>query len=137
MLQELFARLGWPETIVSDNGTPFTSKEFENFCKLLSINHLKSAPNHLRPNELVERFIDVFKRTIKKTNGIEAENEELQEFLSIYRITPNTYANMSPAELIFARKIQSVFDKLTPSKKGNKKKNYTSKTYSSWEKIIS
>ena len=98
VLQELTARIWLPETIVSDNGTSFTSKEFENFCKLLSMNHLKSAPYHPRSNGLVERFIVVFKRAIKKANGIEAENEELQEFLSIYRITanPNTNANMSP-----------------------------------------
>ena len=75
VLQELFARIGLPETIVSDNGTPFTSKEFENFCKLLSINHLKSAPYHPRLNGLMERFIDAFKRAIKKANEIEAENE--------------------------------------------------------------
>ena len=107
VLQELFARFGLLETIVSDNGIPFASKEFENFCKLPSIIHLKSAPNHPRSNGLVERFIDVFKIPIKKANGIEAENEELQEFLSIYRITPNpnTNANMSPAELMFSRKI--------------------------------
>ena len=125
VLQELFVRFGLPEIIVSDNGTPFTSKEFENFCKLLSINHLKSAPYHPRSNGLVERFINVFKRAIKKANGIETENEKIQEFLSIYRITPNpnTNANMSPAELIFARKIRSIFDKLIPSKKGNKEKN--------------
>ena len=95
VLQELFARFGLPETIVSDNGTSFTSKEWENFGRLLSINHLKSAPYHLRSNGLVERFIDIFKRAIKKANRIETENEELQEFLSIYRITtnPNTNAN--------------------------------------------
>ena len=128
VLVELFARFGLPETIVSDNGTSFTSKEVENFCKLLSINHLKSAPYHPRLNGLVERFLDVSKRAIKKANGIEAENEELQEFLSIYRITPypNANANMSPAELMFAGKIRSIFDKLISSKKGNKKKINTS-----------
>ena len=42
---------------------------------------------------------------------------------------------MSPAELMFARKIQSVFDKLILSKKGNKKKINTSKSYSPGEKI--
>ena len=106
MLQEQFARFELPETIVSDNDTPFTSREFENFCKLLLINHLNLAPYHPRLNGLVERFIDVFKRAIKKANGIKTENGELQEFLSIYQITPNpnTNANMSPAELIFARK---------------------------------
>ena len=139
VLQELFARFGLPETIVYDNGTPFTSKEFENFCKLFSINHLKSAPYYPRWNWLVERFIDVFKRAIKKVNGIETENKELQEFLSIYRITPNpnTNANMSPAELIFVRKIRSVFDKLIPSKKGNKKKNDIIMTFRWGEKFIS
>ena len=117
MLQELFARFGLPETIVSD--TPFISKEFENFCKLLLKNNLKSAPYHPRSNGLVERFIDVFKRAIKKANGIKIKNEELQEFLSIYRIipNPNTNTNISPAELMFAWKIRSVFDKLILSKK--------------------
>ena len=39
---------------------------------------------------------------IKKAKGIEAENDELQKFLSIYRITPNVNASKSkaPAELI-------------------------------------
>ena len=46
VLQELFARFGLPETIVSDNDRPFTSKEFEHFFELLSINHLQSAPYH-------------------------------------------------------------------------------------------
>ena len=82
VLPELFARFGLPETIVSDNGTPFT--EFENFCELLLINHLKLERYHPRSNRLVEKFIDVFKRAIKKANRIEAENKELKEFLSIY-----------------------------------------------------
>ena len=71
----------------------------------------------------MERLIDGFKRAIKKANGIKAENEELQEFPSLYRISPNTNtnANMSLAELMFAWKIRSVFYKVIPSKKGNKK----------------
>ena len=44
---------------------------------MLLINHLKSVLYHPRSNGLVERFIDVLKREIKKANGIEAENEEL------------------------------------------------------------
>ena len=31
-LRHTFALLGLPRTIVSDNGTPFTSEVFENFC---------------------------------------------------------------------------------------------------------
>ena len=124
LLKELFARFGLPETIESDNDTPFTSEEFENFSKLLSIKRIKSAPYHTRSNELLERFIDVFKRSTKKPNGIETENEKLQEFLSIYPKTPNpdTNAIMSPAELMFTRKIRSIFDELIPLKKEIRKK---------------
>ena len=65
------------------------------------------APYHPKSNGLVEKFIGVFLRAIKKANGVKAENEELQEFLSIYRITPNpnTNTNMFPAKLMFARKM--------------------------------
>ena len=99
----------------------------------------KSEPYHQRSNGRMERCSVVFKRAIKKANGIEAENKELQEFLSIYRITPNpiTNANMSPAELMFARQIRSIFDELILSKEGNKKKKITSnKTYSPGEKYF-
>ena len=67
---------------------------------------------------MVERFVDVFKRTIKQ-GGIETMNKELQKFLSIYCITPNINVNsgMALAKLQFARKICSVFERLRPTEK--------------------
>ena len=43
-------------------------------------------------------------------------DKALQQFLQVYRITPNpnTPRAVSPAETMFARKIRSVFDKLLP-----------------------
>ena len=46
---------------------------------------------------MVERFVDVFKRAVKKVNGIETLNKELQKFLFIYRITPNVNASSGKA----------------------------------------
>ena len=43
-LREIFAMLGDPEQIVSDHGTPFTSREFSEFCNQLEIRHIRSAP---------------------------------------------------------------------------------------------
>lgn len=31
-LEEVFSRLGYPEEIISDNGPPFQSEEFDNWC---------------------------------------------------------------------------------------------------------
>lgn len=43
----------------------------------------------------------------------------LQQFLSVYRVTPNPYtpASRSAAELMFAKKVIYVFARLIPGKK--------------------
>ncbi|XP_052833810.1 uncharacterized protein K02A2.6-like [Octopus bimaculoides] len=43
-LKELFARYGVPDTIVSDNGTQFTAKEIERFCKSVQMKHVLTPP---------------------------------------------------------------------------------------------
>lgn len=40
VLESLFARYGFPRTVVSDNGSAFTSLEFQNFLKLYAIKHI-------------------------------------------------------------------------------------------------
>jgi transposase InsO family protein len=40
----IFATHGIPDTIVSDNGTPFTSEEFESFTKKNRIRHIRISP---------------------------------------------------------------------------------------------
>ena len=114
-LHELFARFGLLETIVSDNATQFSLK---NFYKIHLIVHLTSPPYHPRSNGMTERLFDVFKRAIK-ANGNETVNEELQKFLSTFYITPNVNASsgMALVELLFSRKIRSVFDRLIPTEK--------------------
>ena len=115
VLHELFARFGVVDCIVSDNGTQFTSTEFKEFCEEFQINHLTTPTYHPRSNGQAERFVDTLKRALKKAKGTPSERA-LQQFLQVYRITPNESApaKMAPAELMFARKIRPVFDKLLP-----------------------
>ena len=65
-LHELFARFGVVDTIVSDNGTQFTYKEFEHFCSTFQAEHIRIPPYHPRSNGLAERFVDTLKRALKK-----------------------------------------------------------------------
>ena len=53
------------------------------------------------------------KRALKKTSATPTERA-LQQFLQVYRIIPNnkTPASQSPAGVMFARRIRSVYDKL-------------------------
>ena len=114
-LHELFARFGVVDCLVSDNGTQFTSGEFKEFCETFQIDHITIPPYHPRSNGQAERFVDTLKRALKKAKGTPTD-KALQQFLQVYRITPNenTPASLSPSEIMFARKIRSVFDKLLP-----------------------
>ena len=119
-LHELFARYSVVDTIVSDNGTQFTSKEFEHFGSTFQVEHIRNPPYHPRSNGLPERFVDTLKRVLKKAIGTPTK-KALQLFLQVYRITPNKSASstLSPAEIMFARRIRSVFNKLILSKKSH------------------
>lgn len=110
ILRSLFARLGMPETVVSDNGTQFTSAEFAEFCSINGIQHITTAPFHPQSNGQVERFVDTFKRATKK--------EALDLFLLTYRTTPNTSApnGLSPSEVMFGRRIWTNLELLRPPK---------------------
>ncbi|XP_055588877.1 uncharacterized protein K02A2.6-like [Uranotaenia lowii] len=110
-LDELFARFGIPSTIVSDNGTLFISKQFENFCGRNGIQHLRISPYHPQSNGQAERFVDSLKRSLLKIN--DWQNESLQTFLQVYRSTPSRVLNgSSPAELMIGRKIRTILNLL-------------------------
>ena len=118
-LNEIFSRFGVPKTVVSDNGTAFTGQEFKEFCDALGIQHITTPAYHPRSNGLAERFVDTFKRALQKNKDMDTDEHTIQKFLAVYRITPNPNndLNSSPAELMFARKIRSIFDRLLPEKK--------------------
>ena len=56
-LRSVFATHGLPEILVSDNGTGFTSVEFQEFMKRNGIRHITSAPYHPATNGLAERTL--------------------------------------------------------------------------------
>ena len=60
VLRNLFSTHGLPDVIVSDNGTAFTSVEFETFMKRNGIRHARCAPYHPSSNGLAERAVQTF-----------------------------------------------------------------------------
>ena len=75
-------------------------------------NHTAISPKIKRPGWTFCRHV---KRALKKGSGTSTD-KALQQFLQVYRITPNpnTPLAVSPAETMFVRKIRSVFDKVLP-----------------------
>ncbi|CAK1603709.1 unnamed protein product [Parnassius mnemosyne] len=66
-LYEFMSRFGLPETIVTDNGTSFCSREFLDFCHLNGITHITSPAYHPASNGQAESYVKVIKRGIKSS----------------------------------------------------------------------
>ena len=112
-LRTVFATHGLPEKLVSDNGSCFTSEEFEQFLVKNGIKHVTSAPYHPASNGLAERAVQTFKEGMKKMKEGSIETK-VSRFLFKYRITPQTTTGVAPAELLMGRKPLSRLDLLTP-----------------------
>ena len=68
-LRTIFSKYGLPESIVSDNGPPFQSAEYERFLKLNGIQRILVAPYHPSSNGQAERFVQTFKHFMKTTGS--------------------------------------------------------------------
>ena len=56
-MRSTFASFGIPEILVTDNGSNFTSSEFEEFLKSNGIRPVKTALYHPASNGLAERAV--------------------------------------------------------------------------------
>ena len=112
-LHELFTRFGVMDTLVSHNGSQFMSGEFRDFCETYQIECITISLHHPRSNGQAERFVNTLKRALKKARST-LTKRALQQFLQIYRITPNnkTPTSQSSAAVMFACRIRSGYDKL-------------------------
>ena len=61
----VFATHGFPEILVSDNGSVFTSSEFAAFVGKNGIKHLTSTPYHPASNGLAERAVQTVKGALR------------------------------------------------------------------------
>jgi hypothetical protein len=115
-LCQMFATHGIPDIVVSDNGTAFTSGEFKEFLLKNGIRHVTSSPYHPSSNGLAERYVQTFKRAMKKDTS-DSIQKQLARFLFRYRSTPHTTTGTSPAQLLMGRRIKTHLDQLRPSLK--------------------
>ena len=113
-LRCLFARFGVPESIVSDNGTCFTSSEFHMFLRQNGVKHLLSAPYHPATNGLAERAVQVVKRGLKKVQKGSIRSR-IATVLFAYQLTPQTTTKTLPSELLLSRCLRSRLDLLKPN----------------------
>ena len=112
-LQQIFAVHGLPKTIVTDNGSSFTSTVFKEFFDSNAIRHITASPYQPSTNGLAERAVQSFKNALRKIQGGSLQSR-LTRFLFRYRLTPHTTTDYSPAEMLMGRRPRSHIDLLHP-----------------------
>lgn len=107
-LDKIFAEYGIPIELKSDNGPPFNSEDFTNFAKELGFRHRKITPYWPQANAEAERFMRTVQKAIR-TAHTQGQNwkQELPKFLRNYRATQHSTTTVSPAELLFGRKLRT------------------------------
>ena len=113
-LRHLFSYFGLPEHIVTDNGSQFTSAEFQAFLNDNCIRHTTTAPCHPATNGLAERYVGEFKDKLSKMGDTgESLSTKLDRFLLTFRATP-TALGKSPSELLMNRQPRLRLSNLRP-----------------------
>ena len=121
-LKRMFLTHGLPESLTTDNRPQFISREFRKFAEGECIDHRRIMPLWPQANGDVERQnLSLLKRI--KIAQIEKKDwrKETESFLIMHRRTPHSTTGVSPAELLFRRKLRTVFQELTNFKWMTKK----------------
>ena len=99
----IFTRIGFPEEIISDRGTQFTSKLTKEFMETFGIKQKFTTPYHPQCNGMCERFNKTLKEMLSKVSNEDPKNWDLAipSILFAYRETTHDSTGFSPFQLIY------------------------------------
>ena len=98
-MKDVFARFGFPQEIVSDNGPQFASSEFQSFVESNWITHIISSPFLPNANGEAERAVQTAKRILRQRDPWLA--------LLIYRDMIISATGHSPTQLLIGRHVKT------------------------------
>ena len=103
-LKKKFSRYGHPEQIKSDNGPPFSSHEFREYCEINGIKHHRITPLWPEANGLVENFMKTINKSIRTaTTTGQNWRHELYVTLAAHREIPHSVTGVSLSFMMFNR----------------------------------
>ena len=107
-LEKLASREGYPEEVVSDCGSAFTSDHFAHYLRSVGIKHIPVTPYHPQASGQVERANKLVKTALQTASLEKVDwSAYLQMFLLNYRATLQATTGHSPAELLHGRRMRT------------------------------
>ena len=107
-LRSLFSVFGIPSEMSSDGGPEFKAYETECFLLRWGIRHRKSSAYHAQSNGRAELAVKATKRLLRENTGSDGslDTDRMVKALLIKRNTPDPGCKLSPAEVVFGRKLK-------------------------------
>lgn len=107
-LLNIFSRVGFPQEVLSDKGSQFTSDMMAEVCRLVSIRQLFTTPYHPICNGLCERLNGTLKSMLKRMCQERPKDWDryLPAVLVAYREVPQVSTRFSPFELLYGRTVR-------------------------------
>lgn len=112
-LEAIFLDHTYPECIRSDNGPPFSSEEFANYCSIKNIKLVRTIPYWPQMNGLVERVNQGILRALRIAKATNTDwRKALKEHVYIYNTTPHSVTEKAPMELLTGRPVKDLLPSL-------------------------
>jgi hypothetical protein len=107
-LIDIFSRIGVPLTILTDQGSQFTSEMMKEVHRLMGMKGITTSPYHAQANGLVERFNGTLKSMLKKLTTEKPTDWDryISAVLFAYREVPQASTGYSPFELLYGRTVR-------------------------------
>ena len=111
-LRGIFARIGIPEILVSDNGPQFSnSSVFTTFLTANGVRYLPVPTYSPWSNGTAEVCVRIFKTHLRKLNADPTNIQKLlPQFLLNYRATPHTVTGVPPSTRMMGRQLRTVLE---------------------------
>ena len=109
-LKEHFSRHGIPDTVVSGNGSQFSSQEFHEFSLSWEFSQVTSSPHCPKSNGKVELSVKIVRQLFSK-----AERDRKDPWLALldYHNTPTEGVGASPAQRLMSRRTHTLLPTAT------------------------
>ena len=116
-LVKIFAQVGIPKEILTDQGQNFMSQLLKEVYQLLHIQPIRTSPYHPQTDGVVERFNQTLKSMLRKyaTEAGRDWDRLIPYVLFAYREVPQSSTGFSPFELLYGRPVRGPLDVLRES----------------------
>ena len=112
LVEQVFVRFGVPLQILSDQGPNFESGLFQEMCRLLGIDKVRTSPYQPRTNGMIERWHRTLNSMLGKVVGESQRDwhEKLPYVMAAYRATEHSRTGFTPNYLFIGREARAPVD---------------------------